>query len=144
MGNLHYFLGLEITKDDTRLFVTQKKYIQDLLIKFNMEEASSCPTPMVTGKQIVAEEGEVLQNPTMFRKLIGALQYVTNTRLGIVFLVNKLRRFLNSLTLKHLQVAKRILRYLKGTIDFALRFKPIAQLSLTGYCDAYWAVSHED
>lgn len=144
LGSLHYFLGLEVTRDETGLFITQKKYIQDLLVKFNMQEVSSCPTPMVTGKKIVADEGEALQNPTMFKKLVGALQYVTNKRSNISFSVNKLSRFINSPTLKHWQAAKRVLRYLKGTTDLTLHLKPYAQLSLTGYYDADWVVSHDD
>lgn len=99
---------------------------------------------MVTGRQFVAREGEVLKNPTMFRKLIGGLQYVTNTRPDVSFSVNKLSRFLNSPTLKHLQAANIILRYLKGTTEFALHFKPFSQLIIYGHCDVDWAVSLED
>lgn len=86
-----------------------------------MENASICFTPMVAGKQFTTNESETLLNPTLFRRLIGALQYITNTRLGISFLVNMLSRFLNNPTLKHYQVSKRILRYHKGTLDFSLQ-----------------------
>lgn len=63
---------------------------------------------------------------------------MNNTRPDITFSVNKLSSYLNNPTLKHWQAAKRILRYLKGTANFALHLKPFAHISLTGYCDADW------
>lgn len=85
----------------------------------------------------------VCKIPTVFRKLIGALQYVTNTRPDITFLVNKLSRYLSSPTVKQWQSAKRILRYLKGTLDYGIHLKPSSHLSLYGFCDADWGVAHE-
>lgn len=144
LANIQYFLGLEIKRADTWMFISQKKYILDLLSRFNMENSSECPTPMVARKQFTANEDEVLQNPTMFRRLIDALQYVTNTRTDIGFSINKLSRFLSNPTLKHWQAAKRIQRYLKRTSDSRLHLKPSSQFNLIGYCDADWGVSHED
>lgn len=118
LGDLSYFLGFEIKRDDTSMFITQKKCIHDLLLKFNMENASTCPTPMVVGKPFIANDGEPMQNPTLFRSLIGALQHVTNSRPDIVFSVNKLSRYLNILTLNHWQAAKRILRSGKFLVSF--------------------------
>lgn len=65
------------------MYLKQTKCIRDLLKKFNMEKASNCLTPMVTGKQFIAK-GEPMTNPTMYRQAIGALQYLTNTRPDIV------------------------------------------------------------
>jgi len=85
LGLLHYFLGIEVHRDDGGMYLKQTKYIRDLLKKFNMEKASSCPTPMVTGKQFTAK-GELIANPTLYRQAIGALQYLTNTRPDINFM----------------------------------------------------------
>lgn len=65
-------------------------------------------------------------------------------RPDIAFSVNRLSRYLSAPTLLHWQAAKRILRYLKGTIDYSLHFKSSTRLNLSGYCDANWGVSHED
>lgn len=86
LDNIHYFLGLEVSRDETGMFISQKKYIQDTLTKFNTKNNSDCPTCMVARKQFTADESETLQNPTIFRRLIGALQYFTNTRPDISFL----------------------------------------------------------
>lgn len=124
-------------------YLKQSKYIKDLLRKFKMESASSCPTPMITGRQFTVE-GEKLKDPTVFRQAIGALQYLTNTRPNIAFSANKLSQFMNSLTLDHWQGIKRILRYLQGTIHHCLHIKPSTDLDLAGFSDADWATSVDD
>jgi hypothetical protein len=100
LGHLHYFLGIEVHRDAGGMYLKQTKYIRDLLKKFNMEKASTCPTPMVTGKQFVAE-GEPMANPTLYRQAIGALQYLTNTRPDIAFSVNKLSQYMSLPTTDH-------------------------------------------
>lgn len=135
LGSIHYFLGLEVKRDDTGMFLSQKKYVLDLLDRFEMKNYSPCSSPMVSGKQFVEEQGDALHNPTVFRRLIGALQYVTNTLPDITLSVNKLSRYLSSPTVKQWQAAKRILRYLKGTIDYGIHLKPFSSLNLHGYCD---------
>lgn len=79
LGELHYFLGIEVQRDAGGLYLKQSRYIHDLLKKFKMEKSSTCTTPMVTGKQFTVE-GEKMEDPTMYRQAIGALQYLTNTR----------------------------------------------------------------
>ena len=86
IGILHYLLGIEVDKDVGGMYLKQTKYIRDLLKKFNIEKASSCPTPMVTGKQFTTK-GKLIANPILYRQAIGALQYLTNTRLDITFFV---------------------------------------------------------
>ena len=100
LGPLHYFLGIKVQRDVSSMYLKQSKYIGDILRKFKMENTSSCPTPMITGKQFTVE-GEKLQDPTMFRQAIGALQYLTNTRPDIAFSVNKLSQFMSSITIDH-------------------------------------------
>lgn len=136
LGNVHYFLGLEVKRDDTWMFMSQKKYMMDLLERFDMKDCSPCPSPMVSGKQFTEGSDDNLRNPTIFRRLIDALQYVTNARPDITFSVNKLSRYLNNPSVRHWQAAKRILRYLKGTIDFGIHLKLSSSLRLCGYCDA--------
>lgn len=110
IGNAHYFLGIEIVRYCTCMFLSQRKYVQDLLEQFEMINCSTCPTPMLSNKQFLGEEDEELKNPTVFRKLIGALQYVTNTRPDICFAVNRLSRYLSKPSVQHWAATKRILR----------------------------------
>jgi len=78
LGLLHYFLGIEVHRDASGMYLKQTKYIRDLLKKFNMEKASPFPITMVIGKQFTVK-GELNANPTLYRQAISALQYLTNT-----------------------------------------------------------------
>ena len=88
-----------------------------------MENTKPCLTLAVIGKSLTTEDGEPLRNPTPYRSIIGALQYLTNTRPDIVFIVNRLSQFLQSPTTLHWLGAKRVLRCLKGTQDMGLHIK---------------------
>lgn len=141
LGDVDYFLGLEVNRDEIGMFLSQKKYIFDLLELFDMKHCTTCPSPMVGSKQFTSKGEKELKNPTIFRRLIGALQYVTNTQPDITFFMNKLSRYLSKPTVI---VAKRVLRYLKGTLDHGIHLKPSHQLNLYGFYDANWGVAHED
>lgn len=100
LGSLHYFLGVEVCRDEGGLYLKQTKYIFDLLRKFNMENVTSCPTPMVTGRSL-SEEAELMKNPTIYKRAIGALQYLTNTRPDISYAVNRLSQYMQAPTALH-------------------------------------------
>ena len=101
LGDLHYFLGVEVYRDESGMYLNQAKYITDLLQKFDMSEASSYPSPMTIGKIITASTGEPMKNATLFRYAIGALQYLTNTGPDISFTINKLSQYLSAPSLLH-------------------------------------------
>ncbi|PNX83327.1 hypothetical protein L195_g039368 [Trifolium pratense] len=143
LGQLHYFLGIEVQRDAGGLYLRQTRYINDLLKKFNMEKSSACPTPMITGRQYTFE-GEKMADPTVYRQAIGALQYLTNTRPDIAFSVKKLSQYMSSPTTDHWQGIKRILRYLQGTKNYCLHIKPSTVLDIIGFSDADWSTSIDD
>lgn len=136
LGANHYFLGIEVNRDSSGLYLNQGKYVLDLLQKFGMFDAAPMPTPMVTEKYISIYDGNPLPNPTVFQQAIGALQYLTTTRPDIAFQVNKLSWFLSKPTDIHFKVVKRILRYLKGTFQYSLHIKPSPGLNLIGFSNA--------
>jgi hypothetical protein len=87
--------------------------------------------------------GDPLSDPSEYRHIVGALQYCTLTRPDIAYSVNQLCEFLHSPTTVHMIVAKRVLRYLKGTVDFDLSYTR-GSLQLNGYCDSNWAGCPDD
>ncbi|XP_019055578.1 PREDICTED: uncharacterized protein LOC109115723 [Nelumbo nucifera] len=134
----HYFLGLELHRCKEGIHVNQHKYIHDLLHQTSLHEAKPIATPMAASTKLDATSGEVLTDPTQFRSVVGALQYVTLTRTNISFSVNKICQFLKNPTFEHWIAAKCILRYLKGTISHSLSFQPTSH-SLVAFSDADWA-----
>ena len=144
LGSVGYFLGFEVHRDKNGIILTQSKYISDLLKKAKMLEAKSCPTPMCPSNKLARDKGNLFENPSLYRSLIGGLQYLTLSRPDIAFSVNKLSQFLQSPTDEHWKTCKRVLRYLKGTSSLGFHFKPTDRLVLEAYADADWASSLDD
>jgi hypothetical protein len=144
LGSLNFFLGIEVVKCSRGVILSQQRYILDLLKRSNMLEAKPVGSPMAASTHLSAFEGEVFNDPTLFRSTVGALQYLCITRPDISFSVNKLSQFMHKPTVLHWQSVKRLLRYLKQTLHFGLHLKPSHNLCLQAFCDADWAGSRDD
>ena len=101
LGDLNYFLGIEVSKTTNGFYLSQEKYIVDLLTKHNMANCSPVRTPMSTGHQLRKGSGSTISNASQYRSIIGASQYVTLTRPKIAFSINKLSQYLSSPTAEH-------------------------------------------
>ncbi|XP_019053481.1 PREDICTED: uncharacterized protein LOC109114767 [Nelumbo nucifera] len=99
---------------------------------------------MATYSRLSRFDGEPLSNPTQYRSIVGALQYVTLTRLDVAFAVNKVCQFLHAPTEEHWGAVKRILRYLKGTINTGLFFSAHMSDNLTAYSNTNWTRCPDD
>jgi hypothetical protein len=121
------------------MFLSQRQYALDLLQRAGMADCQSVRTPIDSGSKISATDGDPLENPTLYRSLTGALQYITITRPDLSYAVQQACLFMHAPRTAHLNLVKRILRYLKGTVDFGLHFYPTSSASLIAYSDADWA-----
>ncbi|KAK8914629.1 hypothetical protein KSP39_PZI023850 [Platanthera zijinensis] len=160
LGHVKYFLGMQIARNNLGILITQTKYSDDLLIKFNMEAAKPASTPMAAGEKFMKEDGEEKVNEEEYRSLVGSLIYLTNTRPDIEFAVSIVSRFMHSPSIKHLAAAKRILRYIKGTRGYGLSYsredttkegreikekeKRNKIYNLQGYSDSDWGGCFDD
>lgn len=144
MGEVHYFLGIEVTKSDGHYTLQQTQYINDLLERTNLSDCNSSSTPMIPSLKLTKDGGEPLDNPTIYRSTVGALQYLTLTRPDIAFSVNKLSQFLKSPTDIHWSACKHLLRYLKGSNMLSLSFSPTSFSQFQGFADADWASCPDD
>jgi hypothetical protein len=104
-----------------------------------MVGAKPSSTPCVSGGKLSKFDGEPLSDPTEYHHIVGAFQYCTLTLLDISCSVNQLCQFLQSPTSVHMMAAKRVLRYLKGTLSFRFYYTS-SSLKLNGYCDSDWVV----
>ena len=138
LGPLHYFLGMEVSRTPSAFYLTQSKYILELLQNTNMADAKPISTPVPSGKRLSLYDGEPLSDGSSFRSVVGALQYLLFTRPDIAYAVNQVCQYMHSPTTAHWAAVKRILRYLKGTHDHGLIYKP-SPLTLTAFADADYA-----
>ncbi|KAL5548995.1 hypothetical protein UlMin_004226 [Ulmus minor] len=96
LGQLSYFLGIEVKVVNEGLQLSQKRYIEDVLQKFKMDNAKPLPTPMISNLKLTSDDGDPITNATEYRSIVGALQYITISRPEIVFSVNKVCQFMQS------------------------------------------------
>jgi hypothetical protein len=138
------FLGLEIWKSPEKIFLNQGKYVIELLKRFDMLECKSMNTPMETNLKLLVDTSSELIDATLYRQIVGSLMYLTNTKPDIWFVVNTLSQYLVEPRCVHLVVAKHVMRYLKGMLDFGLCYNGDQEFRLIGYTDSDWAGSVSD
>jgi hypothetical protein len=139
MGELQFFLGLQIKQSKEGTFVHQAKYTKDIVRKFKMEDSKTMVTPMsMTTAPDADEEGEHVDQKE-YQSMIGSLLYLTATRPDIQFSVCLCAHFQASPRTSHRQVVKRIFRYLCHTPDFGLWYFASSSLALHGFSDADFA-----
>ncbi|KAG8483232.1 hypothetical protein CXB51_022211 [Gossypium anomalum] len=145
MGDLHYFLGVKVTRSSSgSIHLCQRKYVRDLLARSSLLHAKPVNTPMISSTSLSKDDGARLCDPTEYRSLAGALQYVVLTRPDISYAVNRICQFMHSPTTTHMVALKRVLRYLCGTLNYGLVIRPSSRLSLVGYADANWGLDFDD
>ncbi|XP_049345032.1 uncharacterized mitochondrial protein AtMg00810-like [Solanum verrucosum] len=115
LGLLHYFLGIEVHRDDDGLFLSQSKYIQEVLHDTKMQDCKGIHLPMSTSAPLLVDDGAPKTDGTEYRSVLGKLQYLSLTRPDIIYAVNKLTQFNTFPSVAHWQAVKRLLRYLKET-----------------------------
>lgn len=134
---MHHFLGIEVTRKDARMHLCQAKYIKDILTKVELQDVKPWKTPTNTG--------DLFENPTWYRKMIGSLQYVTITRLDLAQPTSKLSEFMENPMKLHQQACKKILRILKRTQTNGLFFTTERdEKELLAYSDAGWGCGPDD
>ncbi|KAG8502305.1 hypothetical protein CXB51_002012 [Gossypium anomalum] len=144
LGKLSYFLGIEVNYGSDGVFLTQRKYVLDLLKRASMDRSNSLPTPMVTTSKLSVSEGSPVEDEHRYRSIVGALQYVVITRPDIAYSVNKVFQFMHRPLDVHFKAVKRIFRYLQGTLNYGLQFTRTSKFLLEGYSDASWGSDIDD
>ena len=139
MGELTFFLGLQVKQCKTGIFISQEKYTKDLLKKFKFDQCSSMKTPIATyGK--LGDDKEGKSTPiTAYRGMIGSLLYLTASRPDIMYATCFYARFQANPKESHLCGVKRIFRYLKGTPSLGLWYPKDSGFDLIGYSDSDFA-----
>jgi hypothetical protein len=141
LGELSFFLGMEFVKIKDGIVMHQQKYITELLEKFELNNCNSATNPSETNSKLSECSEMEKVDPTLFRQMVGSLRYVCNSRPDICYSVSMISRYMHDPRKPHLIAAKRIFRYIRGTLDFGLHF-PTGTNSkgsvLIGYSDSDW------
>lgn len=138
LGPLSYFLGIAVTRTPNYMLLSQQKYAQEILERAGMSSCKPAATPVDTKSKLSANSGSPFRDPTLYRSLAGALQYLTFTRPDIAYAVQQVCLFMHDPREPHFDALKRILRYIQGTIDHGLHLYPSAPTRLITYTDADW------
>ncbi|KAK9135785.1 hypothetical protein Syun_015115 [Stephania yunnanensis] len=119
LGPLSYFLGIAVSRDKNSLFMSQSSYAEDILGRAGMSQCNPCSTPVDTKGKLSATSSAEYEDPTKYRRLAAsALQYLTFTRRTYRTQDKQVCLFMHDPKVKHMEALKRILRYIRGTIDF--------------------------
>lgn len=142
-GKLKYFLGIEVINTNSGVCLTQRKYCLELLYEFGLLGCKPVKVPLDSYSKIdkngIDSSDSLLTNIIGFQKLIGKLIYLTVTRLDISYTVQTLSQFMHSPRKSHLEIAIRLLRYLKMNPRKGVSIVKSNSYSITGFVDADWA-----
>nr|GEU68695.1 ribonuclease H-like domain-containing protein [Tanacetum cinerariifolium] len=137
LGSLNYFLGIFVTSDSSGMFLSQKKYVVEILVRAGMVNCNPNRTPVDT-KSKLGDTSDVISDPTLYRSLAGSLRYLIITRPDISYAVQKVCLHMHDPREPHLSALKRILRYVCGTLDYGLQLFSSFTTDLVAYSDADW------
>ncbi|GKD11587.1 putative ribonuclease H-like domain-containing protein, partial [Tanacetum coccineum] len=139
MGELTFFLGLHVTQKDDGIFISQDKYVDEILKKFGFTTVKTVSTPMETSKPLLKDAEAEDVDVHLYRSMIGSLMYLTTSRPDIMFVVCACARFQVTPKVLHLHVVKRIFRYLKGQPKLGLWYPKDSPFDLEAYTDSDYA-----
>ncbi|KAI3813246.1 hypothetical protein L1987_17965 [Smallanthus sonchifolius] len=136
MGELNFFLGLQVKQVPNRIFISQSKYVKSILERFKMPDCSAARTPIQVHHQLTPDKDGQDTDQHQYREMIGSLMYLTASRPDIMFAVCLCARFQAAPKISHLQAVKRIFRYLKGAPRHGLWYSKNDKFNLYAYTDS--------
>ncbi|GJS88398.1 putative ribonuclease H-like domain-containing protein [Tanacetum coccineum] len=139
MGELTFFLGLQVQQKKDGIFISQDKYVGEILKKFRFTEVKTASTPMETQKPLLKDEDGEEVDVHMYRSMIGSLMYLTSLRPNIMFAVCACARYKVNPKVSYIYVVKRIFKHLKGQLKLGLWYPKDSPFDLVAYTDSDYA-----
>ena len=144
VGELTFFLGLQVKQKKEGIFNSQEKYARNIVKKFGLDSKKHAFTPMSSSTKLNVDSSIVEVNPTLYKSIIGSLLYLTTSRPNITFSIGVCARYQVVPKESHLTAVKRIIRYVNETPDYGLWYSKDSNDCLAGYSDVDWAGSVDD
>eukprot|EP01018_Ginkgo_biloba_P011806 Gb_29540 [translate_table: standard] len=135
---------MKLWQSNNGIFMSQSKYAKDILQKYNMSDCKPLATSIDVGVKMNLNEGSKSVNTTLYQQLIGSLIYLTFTRPDIAYAVSLVSRFMTKPKEEHWKAVKRILRYIRRTINYGLNYTTTTEGNLVGYTDVDWVGDPKD
>eukprot|EP00253_Pinus_taeda_P022671 PITA_22671 len=139
-----YIKENDVDQSENGVFISQDKYVEVELKRFNMQNSKAAVTPIAVGLKLTKEDSSNDLDPKLYKSIVGSLMYLTATRPDIMHAVSLISRFMERPKETHWQAAKRILRYVNGTKGFGILYSSSETFRLTGYTESDWAGSVDD
>lgn len=139
LGTLKYFLGIELARGASGLFLCQRKYTLDILNECGMLGCIPSSFPSEQNQKLELDSSELYSDPSQYRRLVGRLIYLTITRPDLTFYIHILSQFMQAPRQGHWEAAIRVLRYLKSSPGKGIILPKANDLKLTAYCDSDYA-----
>ncbi|GJQ95127.1 putative ribonuclease H-like domain-containing protein [Tanacetum coccineum] len=139
MGELTFFLGLQVKPKEDRIFISQDKYVTEILNKFGFTDVKTASTPMETHKPLLKDTDGEDVDENLYRSMIGSLMYLTSSRPDIMFAVCACARYQVNPKVSHFLAVKRIFRYLKGQPKLGFWYPKDSPFDLVAYTDSDYA-----
>ena len=144
LGLLHYYLGMQVYQYKDCTYLSQSKYILDILQKFRMEECRYAAIPISHGITISLSSNSQSVDAIAYRQLIGSILYLTISQPDITVAMNLMEQFMQKPYVEHLNVIKQILRYVAGTKDLTLKYSKLTLFVLFGFTDSDYGGDRDD
>ncbi|XP_042950416.1 uncharacterized mitochondrial protein AtMg00810-like [Carya illinoinensis] len=139
LGSLKYFLDLEVARNSNGIQVCQCKYALDILHDSCLLGCKPSSTPMDSNLKLSNNEGTLLQDPTLYRRLIDKLIYLTITQPDLTYSTHLLSQYMATPYIPHLQAAYKVLKYVEKSLGHGLFFPSSSSCQVTAYCHSDWA-----
>ena len=143
LGMLRYFLGIEVMRSKHEIFLSQRKYVLDLLSETGKLGVKPCSSPMVLGLHLT-REGKTFEDPERYRRLVGKMNYLSVTRSDIAHSVSVVSRYMSALMVDHWATIEHIISYLKGAPGRGILYNNYEHNRIECFSDEDWAGSKED
>ncbi|GAA0156010.1 transmembrane signal receptor [Lithospermum erythrorhizon] len=146
LGSLSYFLGIKVIQSEKWIFIYQKKYAEEVLKRFGMMECNHVNNPIAPGVKVNKDPDENAVDETLFKQIVGSLMYLTATRPDLMFVTSIISRYMAKPTELHMQIAKRALRYVKGTTQLGIMYQRDTEMKgkLKSYTHSDYAGDMDD
>lgn len=144
LGKMRFFLGIEVLQKSDGIYICQRKYALEVLKRFGMLDSNSVGSPIVPGSKISRDGSGKPIDETHYKQLVGSLIYLTATRPDMMFVTCLISRYMARPMEIHLQAAKRVLRYLKGTVNYGIHYRRGEDGELIAFTDSDYAGDMDD